>query len=220
MKVLVIAPHPDDEIIGVGGTIKKHINNNDEVYVCIATKGCMPIFEPNGVEKVRAEAVQAHEFLGVKETIFLDFPAAMLEDVKRYEMNNKFINLVKTVRPDVVYIPHIGDMQLDHKIIAQSIMVALRPKYDFMPKTILTYETLSETGWNIPNVQNEFIPSYYVDISNELDDKIKAMKFFGTQLGKFPDARSVEAIETLAKYRGSLMNLRVAEAFMVVREIR
>jgi len=219
-KVLVIAPHPDDEIIGVGGTIIKHIKNKDEVYVCIATKGQMPIFSPEDVDVVRKEAIKCHKDLGIKKTYFLDFPAAMMEDVKRYEMNNRFIEVIKEVKPDVVYIPHIGDMQKDHQIVVESVMVALRPKYDFAPKKIYAYETLSETGWNIPNIQNEFIPNAYVDISEELDNKIKAMSFYQSQVAEFPNARSIETIEALAKFRGSVMNMCAAEAFMLIREIK
>ena len=99
-------------------------------------------------------------------------------------------------------------------------MVALRPKYSFAPSRIYAYETLSETGWNIPNVQNEFIPNAYVDISEQLDGKLRAMKYYASQMEEFPAARSLEAIEALARFRGAVMNRRAAEAFMLVREIR
>ena len=108
----------------------------------------------------------------------------------------------------------------DHQIVAEAAMVALRPKYDFAPKKIYAYETLSETGWNIPNIQNEFIPNAYVDISEELNDKIKAMSIYKSQVSDFPNARSTETIEALAKFRGSVMNMRAAEAFMLIRELK
>lgn len=218
-KVLVVAPHPDDEIIGVGGTILKEISSGNEVYVCIFTKGVSPMFEESLVEKTREEARTCHREIGVKETIFLDFPAVMLEKENRYELNGALLETVKRINPDEVYIPHIGDMQKDHQIVAEACMVALRPKYDFAPSAIYAYETLSETGWNIPNVANEFIPNRFVDISDHLQGKADAMKYYGSQLSPFPNARSIEAIEALAKHRGSLMNVMAAEAFMVVREI-
>lgn len=99
-------------------------------------------------------------------------------------------------------------------------MVALRPKYEHIVKQIYAYETLSETGWNIPNVQNEFIPNVYVDISEYLPKKLKAISLFKTQLSPFPNPRSIEAIEALAKYRGSTVNVKAAEAFSLVREIK
>ena len=89
----------------------------------------------------------------------------MLEEQHRYEINEKFLDVVKEVEPDEVFIPHVGDMQKDHQISAEAAMVALRPKYPFAPKRIYAYETLSETGWNIPNIQNEFIPNAFSDIS-------------------------------------------------------
>jgi LmbE family N-acetylglucosaminyl deacetylase len=220
MRVLVIAPHPDDEIIGVGGTIAKRTVADDEVYVCIVTKGCQPLFEENLVEKVRSECQQADKLLGVKETIFLDFPAVMLETVPRYELNGKISELIQKVKPDEVYIPHHGDMQLDHQMVVDATMVGLRPKYEHIVKRIYAYETLSETGWNIPNTMNEFIPTVYEDITDTIEKKLEAMRMFQSQLGEFPNARSLGAIEALAKFRGATINVMVAEAFSLVREIK
>ena len=220
MVVLVVAPHPDDEIIGVGGTVAKRVANGDEVYVCVVTKGCRPLFSEESVDQVRAECREADAFLGVKETIFLDFPAVMLETVPRYELNQGLVDVVKRISPDEVYIPHRGDMQIDHQMVVDAAMVALRPKGVSTVKRIYSYETLSETGWNIPNTTNEFIPTVYEDISNFLETKIDAMEKFKTQLSPFPAARSTGAIEALAKYRGSTVNVNAAEAFCLIREIK
>lgn len=219
-KVLVFAPHPDDEILGCGGTMIKHVNSGNEVYVCIVTKGCLPLFPPEGTERNRGEARSCHQRIGVKKTFFLDFPAVMIEKENRYEINGKILDVIKEVQPDEVYIPHWGDMQKDHQIVADACMVALRPKYEPKVKRIYGYETMSETAWNAPNVQNEFIPNVFVDISDVLDKKIEALGFYETQLSPFPDARSIEAVEALAKYRGALMHVKAAEAFMLIREIR
>ena len=110
MKVLVIAPHPDDEILGVGGTIAKSIAEGAEVYICIVTKGCPPLFSEEIVAKVRTECAEAHQLLGVKETFFLDHPAAMLEIVQRHKLNDDLIKLIQKVKPEEVYIPHRGDI--------------------------------------------------------------------------------------------------------------
>lgn len=220
MNVLIIAPHPDDEVLGCGGTIAKHVAGGDEVYVAIVTKGCLPLFSPESVEAVRDECRRADAYLGVKETIFMDFPAAMIETVPRHELNDAFIKLVQRIKPDVVYMPHRGDMQLDHKLTVDAAMVALRPKYAHVVSRIYCYETLSETGWDIPNTENEFIPVSYNDISDYLDNKLEALKVFTTQLAQFPNARSLEAVRALAMFRGTSVNLRAAEAFTVIREIR
>lgn len=220
MRVLVIAPHPDDEIIGVGGTIAKRTNSGDEVYVCIVTKGKKPIFNSDFVEQGRKECCEADKNLGVKETIFLDFPAVMLESVPRYELNGKISEVINRIRPDEVYIPHRGDMQVDHQMTVDASMVAVRPRGTYYPKRVYAYETLSETGWNIPNTVNEFIPTVYEDITNTFDEKLKAMAVFESQLSPFPAARSIGAIEALAKFRGATVSVSAAEAFQLIREVK
>lgn len=220
MNVLVVAPHPDDEILGVGGTIVRYVNNASSVYVCIVTKGMEPLFPETETVETRRQAMDCHISLGIKETIFLDFPSVTLDRVNRFEINNKILDVIRGINPDEVYIPHWGDMQKDHRIVAEACMVALRPKYQHTVRRVFSYETLSETGWNAPNTQNEFIPNVYVDISEQLQAKLEALKVYQTQLSEYPNSRSIEAVEALAKYRGSMVNVRAAEAFMMIREIR
>ena len=220
MKVLVIAPHPDDEILGVGGTIKKRSKKGDEVYVCIVTKGYKPLFDEEVIQMGREEAKIADKMLGVKETFFLDFPAVMLETIPRYEFNEKISEIVQKIQPDEIYIPHRGDMQIDHQMVVDAAMVAVRPKYKHKIKRVYAYETLSETGWNIPNQQNEFIPNVYEDITETLKDKLESMRIFKSQLGEFPEARSIGALDALAKYRGAIVVVKAAEAFILIREIK
>ena len=220
MKVLVIAPHPDDEIIGAGGTIAKRAKSGDEVYVCVVTKGPKILFPEELVEQTREECREADAKLGVKETIFLDFPAVMLETVPRYEFNGKIAEVVQRIKPEEVYIPHRGDMQIDHQMVVDAAMVAVRPRGKEYPKRVYAYETLSETGWNIPNTVNEFIPTVYEDITDVYDMKMSAMSTFESQLATFPAARSIGAIEALAKYRGATVNVEAAEAFSLIREVK
>lgn len=219
-RILVIAPHPDDEMIGVGGTIAKRAAHGDSVFVCVITKGVEPLFAAELVSRTRQECREADQLLGVEETIFLDFPSVMLETVPRYELNGKISEVVQRIKPDEAYIPHRGDMQLDHQMVVDAAMVALRPKYQHVVKRIYAYETLSETGWNIPNTVNEFIPTVYEDISDYIDAKLSAMRLFETQLEPFPAARSIGAIEALARYRGTTVGVTAAESFVLIREIK
>lgn len=220
MNILVFAPHPDDEVLGVGGTIAKRSREGHNVYICVVTKGVAPLYDDIGVQLIQQQCREADMFLGAKETIFLDFPAVMLETVPRYELNGKISDVVQHFKPDEVYIPHHGDMQLDHKMIVGAAMVALRPKYKHIVKRIYAYETLSETGWDIPNTVNDFIPTVYEDITDTLQLKLKAMQFFNSQLGVFPEARSIDSLVSLAKFRGTTVNCHAAEAFSLVREIK
>lgn len=219
-RLLVFAPHPDDEILGCGGTIIKNIQQGNEVYVCVVTRGYPPYFDIEQINKNVEDAVACHQFIGIKKTFFLDFPAVQLESVNRFDLNGKVLDVVKEVMPDEVYIPHYGDMQKDHSVVADACMVALRPKYKPQVKRILGYETMSETDWNTPNVQNAFIPNVFEDISDTLELKKKALSFFSLQVSPFPDARSEGAIDALAKYRGALMHWNAAEAFMLIRELK
>ena len=220
-KILVFAPHPDDEILGVGGTIARNIKEGNEVYICIVTKALPPLFnDKEFCRRNEGDAKECHKFLGIKKTFFLDFPAADLESVKRFNLNGRILDIVREVQPDEVYIPHIGDMQKDHQIVVDACMVALRPKYFPQIKRILAYETLSETEWNLPNVSNAFIPNVFIDISDTLGIKKKALSFYSLQVSPYPDSRSEGAVEALARYRGALMHWEAAEAFMLIRELK
>ena len=164
------------------------------------------------------EVIAAKEVLGIKEYHFLLFPAVLLETVPRNELNEKIQKLIDDIEPDVVYIPHFGDMQKDHTLTSESVMVAVRPKGSHIVSKVYSYETLSETEWNIPHVKNTFVPNTFVDISHQIDKKLNAMACYKSQLGVFPNPRSLEAVSALAKYRGSTCGEKAAEAFMLIRE--
>ncbi len=225
-RILVFAPHPDDEILGCGGTMAKYSAQGTEVYVCIVTSGQPPVFDNSeAVAKgwphtLYPEIVKSHGVIGVKETVFLQLPCVLLEREPRHIVNRSIGELVQRVKPDVVFIPHFGDMQKDHAIVSEAVMVAVRPKYDHVPRQVYAYETLSETEWNIPHAANAFLPDTFIDISKELTLKLEAMRCYESQLGPFPDPRSLEALEALAHLRGSTMGAEAAEAFSLIREYR
>ena len=214
MKILVYAPHNDDEVLGVGGTMAKLAAQGHEVYVCEVTRGLIQ----ENVDKLRCEAKKAHEILGVKETLFLDLPVVELKNLPVRELNKKFLDATKKVSPDVVFIPHKGDMHIDHYAVAMAAMVALRPVELPGLKAIYAYETLSETEWNIPSAENLFVPNVWVDISDYIEKKKNAMECYQSQLREFPNPRSLRAIESLSEYRGSTVCKKNAEAFMLIRQ--
>lgn len=219
MIVLVIAPHPDDEVLGVGGTMAKYVDEGHKVYVCVVTCGHPSMFPDNIIKKVRKEALDAHSFLGIKDTIFLDFPAVLFDEIPKHEVNAKIFDVINGIAPDIVFIPHFGDMHLDHYIVSQATMVGVRPIREHKVLEVYSYETLSETEWNIPHVSNVFLPNTWINIGDYLDKKLEAMEIFTTQLTKFPHPRSLEAIESLAKLRGSTIGVNAAEAFTLIRKI-
>jgi len=221
MRIIVIAPHPDDEVLGVGGTVARLSSEGNEVYAIIITEGDKEIFDEQLIKIGRREAEEADKILGIKETIFLEgFPAAKLDTIPHYLLNDKLTRIVREISPEICFVPFYNDLHLDHRLIFDSAMVALRPipNNKFL-RAIYSYETLSETNWNMTNASLSFVPNVYFDISNFIDRKVEALKVFESQLKAFPHERSVDSIITLSKFRGSTVGLRNAEAFMLIREI-
>ncbi len=212
MKVLVFAPHNDDEVLGVGGSIKRHTNMGDEVFVCEVTSGTK-------YKEMQAEAKKAHAVLGVKESFFLNLPVTRLKEIAAGEINGALLAVIKKFQPEIVYIPFIGDMHIDHRVVTESVMVAVRPIDGCPVKEIYMYETLSETGWDIPVSGRVFAPDVWVDISETIQDKLRAMECYRSQLKQYPHPRSIESIEALAKFRGATVGVDYAESFMLVRKI-
>jgi len=220
LRVLVIAPHPDDEVLGVGGTIARHAAEGAEVTVLIATKGYPPAFDEDLVRRGRQEARCAHQLLGVHDTLFLDFPAAGLDSVPHSELNAGIGGVMARVRPDLLYVPFNGDLHRDHQRVFASALVAARPGHANTPRAIYAYETLSETNWNAPFVAPGFAPNVFTDISAHLEKKLAAMRAYASQVKQPPHERSVETLRALATLRGSTVGCAAAEAFVLVRQIR
>jgi LmbE family N-acetylglucosaminyl deacetylase len=219
MKVLVVSPHPDDEVLGVGGTIARLANEGNDITVAIVTKGWEPLFPNSQVEQVRLEANAASRVLGVKSLRFMDLPVTKLNMLPKHQLNEEFENLIKQEEPELVFLPFCGDRHEDHRQVFNACMVALRPEVNYKcVKQILCYETVSETHWSAAYVESCFEPQLWVDISNHLSTKLKAMRSYASQLRQEPDARSLEAISSLAKWRGSMVGMSAAECFVVVRQ--
>ena len=221
-KVLVIAPHADDEILGCGGVIARHIHNGDSVDICVATnasRGAPELFSSVQIETIRAEAEQAHRLLGVNQTNFLEFPAPDLENFPAYKIANTLSDYILRIKPSDLYLPFPGDLHTDHRVIYRAALVAARPPYAPFVKKILCYETLSETEWTPKFSDTQFSPNVFVDIENFIDLKAQAMECFKSQIKEEPNPRSINAIKALSRFRGSTVNCRFAEAFMLERLI-
>jgi LmbE family N-acetylglucosaminyl deacetylase len=219
MRTLVIAPHPDDEVLGVGGTIARFAREGHEIHVAIVTKGEPDLFPAYLIEQGREEAATCHELLGVKETHFMDFPAARLDTVQHHLLNSAIATVISKVCPQLVFLPFGYDMHKDHRLVFESALVALRPMAASSVVDILCYETLSETNWNMPSGTQSFSPNVFVDISEFLETKLRAARAYASQMKTFPHERSIEAIACLAKLRGATIGKDAAESFVQVRRI-
>jgi N-acetylglucosamine malate deacetylase 1 len=218
-RALVLAPHPDDEVLGCGGTIARLAAEGKDVRVAIATRGQPPLFAAEQADRVRAEALRAHELLGVSETRFLDFPAAQLDTLANAELTAGIAGLVEAIQPDTLFLPFAGDLHVDHKLIFAAGMVAARPRGERYPVRVLAYEVLSETNWSAPFFGPAFEPNLFVDISGYADAKLRAFACFASQCRPFPDERSIETLEALARLRGSTVHRGAGEAFIMIREV-
>lgn len=215
--VLVIAPHPDDEVLGVGGTIARLARAGSEVHVCIATRGRVERFGQAQIDTVRAEAEKAHALLGVFKTHWLDHPAAELDGQPHGALNQSLSDLVRQIGATTLFIPHVGDIHLDHQLVFLSSLVAARPYQATYPRMVLAYETLSETNWNAPYLTPAFLPNVHIDVSETLETKLAAFSAFESQVKSAPHERSVEALRALATLRGATIHRPAAESFVLLR---
>lgn len=219
MRVLVVAPHPDDEVLGCGGMIARRSSKGDEVFVAVVTKGCLPLFTEDSVRQVRSELMQAHGLLGVAGVDFLDYPAARLREVPGYQVAESLTGLILDKKPEVLYVPHRGDVHADHRVTHLACLVAARPVRNCPVRKILAYETLSETEWGSPSPSGAFVPTVYEDLTGFIDAKLSAMACYRSQLQAPPDSRSLRSIRALAEFRGGTVGLPAAEAFELIRWI-
>jgi LmbE family N-acetylglucosaminyl deacetylase len=218
-RVLAIAPHPDDEVLGAGGTLARLAAEGGDAVVAVVTAGRPPAFDAAAVARVRAEALAAHADLGVRETLWLDQPAAALAETPHAALNAAIAAAVREVRPDTLLVPFLGDIHRDHQATFESALVAARPHGPEHPTRVYAYETLSETNWNAPYLTPGFLPHLFVDIGGTLERKLAAMGRFASQLKPPPHERSLAAVRALATLRGATVHRAAAEAFVAVRHI-
>lgn len=217
MDVLVIAAHPDDEVLGVGGTMVKHVSSGDNVYVYIVTDGSSTQYEGNSkiLEKKKEEAKKANFKLGVKEIIFGNLPDMKLDTIPHVQINKEISKVIEKIKPQIVYTHHYGDLNKDHQEVYKSTLVACRP-YNSSVKELYLYEILSSSEWGEMSVQIK--PMLFQKLTkDELELKIEAMKEYESELRDYPHPRSLEGIINLSKFRGQMISKEYAEAFEIVR---
>lgn len=218
-NVLIVAPHPDDEILGCGGVIYKHKNNGDQIHWLIVTH----IFEEQGFSKERIstrekeiyEVANKIEFNSVNH---LKFPTAQLDTIPTENIISSIGKVVKETNAQIVYVPYRGDIHSDHHIVFDATVACTKWfRYPTVEK-VLVYETLSETDFVIDPDTNGFRPNVFVDISEFLEKKIENMNIYKSEIAPHPFPRSEQAIRALATLRGAAAGVRAAEAFMLVKE--
>lgn len=234
MKVLVVVAHPDDDVLGMGGTIAKHSLNGDKVHIVYLTTGITSrrnsghqskaVYEINKtdtklmkkeIEKLKSDALKSCKILGVKTTSFYDFPDNELDSIPRLKIIKTIEKEIEKRGPDVIYTNHYGDLNIDHRLVYESCLTACRPKKGKNPH-LFAFGVISSMEWNYPG---SFNPNYFVNITKNIKTKISAMKSYKNELRCFPHPRSIEGIEVTAKKWGTICGSNYAEAFEIIRII-
>ena len=216
-RVLVVAPHPDDESLGAGGTIAKHADRGDTVMILVVSGHLPPLYGPGSYERTVYEANRAFAGLGVSESRFLEIPTGLIGDQPPGSLNQRIGDVIEDFRPDVVLSP-FPDRHVDHRLVFESVMVATRPRGAASGIELLAaYETLSETHWNAPHMEPNFVPNLIIDVTSQIQRKLEAVRCYESQIAPFPGARSIDAVEALAKLRGSQAGFFFGEAFQIIR---
>ena len=221
-KILVIAAHADDEVLGCGGTIARHSDMGDEVHIVILADG-VSSRKSEHYEKdldVRLQATYAAcEILGTQLPVFLGFPDNRMDTVALLEIVQSLESIIEKVKPSIVYTHHAGDLNIDHRLTHQATMTACRPQTGFTLEAIYCFEVVSSSEWGPISNNKPFCPNHFVDITSTFERKFLALDEYQVELREYPHARSRKGIEALAISRGTSMGMKFAEAFVTERTL-
>ena len=219
MKTLVIAPHPDDEILGVGGTLLKKKSQGHKLAWVIVTKPSEILnWSSTQISERKSQIKLIQNSIGFENVYELDFPAAKLSQDHIPLLIKAIDETIKDFSPDEIFLPHIGDVHTDHQIVHKAVISTTKSFRNANLKRLIVYETLSETEYGLDK-SKVFFPNLYIDISNFLDQKINLIRVYSSEVDNFPFPRSFESIKSLAKFRGSSCNCLAAEAFEILKQI-
>lgn len=225
-KILIIAAHPDDEVLGCGGTMAKWANGGAEVYSLIMAEGATSRDKTRDRESRNVDlahlglaAQKASDLLGIASVELLSYPDNRMDSVDLLDVVKSVEDRIKKINPDTVVTHHSADLNIDHQVIHEAVMAACRPQPGHPVKRILSFEVPSSTEWQSPTFGNSFIPNWFEDISDTLELKIRALEAYETEMREWPHARSIKAVEHLARWRGASIGREAAEAFILERAI-
>lgn len=220
MRVLVIAAHPDDEVIGAGGTIARHVANGDQVFWCVVTEAYAPRWPEAYKAAVRDQVEQVRQLLGIREVTFLGLPTVKLNTIPYVDLCSALQQVVDRVQPEVVYTTPRDDVNQDHRIVYEATLVATRPLPGSPVRRLLCYEIGPTSRFGLPAGSHGFSPNVFVDIEEYIDIKMKAIQCYQEELRDYPHPRSAEGLRLFARERGLSVGLGAAECFQLIRELQ
>jgi len=214
-KILIFAAHPDDEILGVGGTIQYLKERNAHITVCLVTDGSSTQYKNNPTiwEQKKQEYTRALNLLNIDDIIHLDYPDLQLDTIPHYQLNEKLENIINLVKPDTIFTHSENDLNKDHRLIYDATTIITRSSHGFIKK-VYCYEVLSSSEWN---TEKPFIPTHFVNIEKYIDKKKEAFSILESEVREYPHPRSLQGIEILAKYRGLQGRHKYAESFKLIK---
>jgi LmbE family N-acetylglucosaminyl deacetylase len=223
--ILVVAAHPDDEILGVGGTVARHVANGDKVFALILGEGQTSRGEHRGdisssvINELHDNTMESAKVVGYRDVFFADFPDNRFDEVDLLDIVKVVERHIRQIKPQIIYTHYSGDLNVDHQYTSRAALTATRPIGDYYVEEIYAFETLSSSEWNFDySLQPAFSPNVFVDITDYYDKKEQAMKCYVSELCKFPHPRSLEGMDVLSKTRGMAAGMNRAEAFMLIRK--
>jgi LmbE family N-acetylglucosaminyl deacetylase len=221
MRILAIAPHPDDETLGCGGALLKHKSQGDSINWLIMTRGHEPQWSREILVQKEQEIADVNKAYGFDNLFRANLPTIRLDTLALDELINSIREAISAANPDIVYLNHYGDVHSDHKAVFEAAMSVLKPFYSarHAVKRVLSYEILSSTDAAPPAPDRAFIPNIFTDISKFIDRKLEIMALYATEMHQYPLPRSLDSIRALARLRGSTIGTEYAEAFSLVREV-
>jgi len=223
-SILILAAHPDDEVLGCGGSIAKLTDQGAIVHVAFLADGVFSragdtVVQQEELHVRRAAAQKACNILGVKSVSFDDFPDNRMDTIALLDITQALEELIAVHKPEVVFTHHAGDVNIDHRRIHEAVVTACRPQRGHPVKTLLCFEVTSSTEWQLPGSAPVFAPNWFVDISDTLERKLAALDVYAAELRDWPHPRSLQAVEHLARWRGATVGVDAAEAFMLGRQL-
>jgi N-acetylglucosamine malate deacetylase 1 len=223
-SILILAAHPDDEVLGCGGTIAKLTGGGAIVHVAFLADGVFSRAGEQTVQRLeltcrRSAAQKACEILGVKSVSFGDFPDNRMDTTSLLDITKAVEALISKYQPEVVFTHHAGDVNIDHRRLHEAVVTACRPQQGHPVKTLLCFEVPSSTEWQLPGSAPAFAPNWFVDISTTLVCKLAALEAYADELRAWPHPRSRQGVEHLAHWRGATVGVDAAEAFILGRQL-
>ena len=226
MKILIIAAHPDDEVLGCGGSMAKWSCQGDQVHVLIMAEGATSRdkFRDRNLRKLDLShlaraAKKVEDILQLMSVELQSYPDNRMDSVDMLDVVKSIEEKIEKIKPELIITHHSADLNIDHQVIHEAVMAACRPQPGHSVRQLMSFEVPSSTEWQSPTFGNSFVPSWFEDISETLEHKIRALDAYESEMRVFPHARSIKAAEHLARWRGATVGCKAAEAFMLIRKI-